>query len=131
MFTPVARNVDPLETMPVSRHAGLQRWGLRGLFIFVMLFLYLPIVFMVAFSFDTSATPGLPIQGLTLHWYDVMLHNRQLLTAVQNTVTVSLIVAVLATIIARWRHSCWFEGAFAIRTRSASCSPCRSWCRAC
>jgi ABC-type spermidine/putrescine transport system permease subunit II len=85
--------------MPVSRYARLQRSGLRALFAFMILFLYLPIVLMVAFSFDSSATPGLPIQGLTLHWYDVMLHNRQLLTAVQNTVTVSLIVAVLATII--------------------------------
>jgi len=95
----VARNVDPLETMPVSRYANLQRWSLRALFAFMILFLYLPIVFMVAFSFDASSTPSLPIQGPTLHWYDVMIHNRQLLTAVQNTVTVSLVVAVLATII--------------------------------
>lgn len=95
----MARNVDPLETMPVSRFAGLTRWGLRIVFAFLVLFLYLPIVFMVAFSFDESATPGLPIQGLTLHWYDVMINNRQLLTAVGNTVSVSLIVAVLATII--------------------------------
>lgn len=95
----MARGVDPLETMPVSRYARLQRWGLRGLFAFLVLFLYLPIVFMVTFSFDESATPGLPLTGLTLHWYDVMIHNRQLLTAVGNTVSVSLIVAILATII--------------------------------
>jgi spermidine/putrescine transport system permease protein len=95
----VARNVDPLETMPVSRYAGLTRWGLRIVFALLVLFLYLPIVFMVAFSFDESATPGLPIQGPTLHWYDVMINNRQLLTAVGNTVSVSLIVSVLATII--------------------------------
>jgi len=95
----VARSVDPLETMPVSRYAGLTRWGLRVVFALLVLFLYLPIVFMVAFSFDESSTPGLPIQGPTLHWYDVMIHNRQLLTAVGNTVSVSLIVSVLATII--------------------------------
>ena len=95
----MARNVDPLETMPVSGYAGLTRWGLRIVFAILVLFLYLPIVFMVAFSFDESATPGLPIQGPTLHWYDVMINNRQLLTAVGNTVSVSLIVAVLATII--------------------------------
>jgi len=95
----VAKGVDPLETMPVSRYAGLTRWGLRVVFALLVLFLYLPIVFMVAFSFDESSTPGLPIQGPTLHWYDVMIHNRQLLTAVGNTVSVSLIVSVLATII--------------------------------
>ena len=37
--------------------------------------------------------------GFTLHWYEVMLDNRQLLRAVGNSVTVALIVAVLATII--------------------------------
>ncbi len=91
--------VDPLETMPVSRYAGAIRWTLRIWFFALMAFLYLPIVFMIAFSFDDSATPGLPIQGPTLRWYDVMLNNRQLIRAVTNTVTVSIIVAILATII--------------------------------
>jgi spermidine/putrescine transport system permease protein len=95
----VARSVDPLEAMPVSRYARAQRWSLRALFGFLILFLYLPILFMVAFSFDESSTPSLPIQGPTLHWYGVMLNNRQLMTAVENTVSVSVIVAVLATII--------------------------------
>jgi ABC-type spermidine/putrescine transport system permease subunit II len=85
--------------MPVSRFARPTRWVLRLWFWALLVFLYVPIVFMIAFSFDESATPGLPIQGPTLHWYDVMLHNRQLLRAVGNTVTVAAIVAVLATII--------------------------------
>lgn len=96
---PVASRVDPLETMPVSRYARPVRWGLRILFGAMIVFLYLPIAFMILFSFDASTTPGLPIQGPTLHWYDVMLNNRVLLRAVGNTVTVSAIVAILATII--------------------------------
>jgi spermidine/putrescine transport system permease protein len=95
----VAKAVDPLETMPVSRHARRQRWALRALFGFLILFLYLPIVVMVLFSFDESPTPTLPIQGPTLHWYDVMINNRQLLTALQNSILVSIVVAALATII--------------------------------
>jgi spermidine/putrescine transport system permease protein len=95
----VASRVDPLETMPVSRFARSIRRGLRLWFAVLIVFLYLPIVFMIAFSFDDSSTPGLPIQGPTLRWYDVMLHNRQLLRAVGNTITVSVVVAVLATII--------------------------------
>ena len=62
----MARNVDPLEAMPVSRYAGLTRWGLRIVFALLVLFLYLPIIFMVAFSFDESSTPSLPIQVLFL-----------------------------------------------------------------
>ena len=65
----------------------------------LIVFLYLPIVFMIVFSFDESATPGLPITGFTLHWYEQMLNNRVLLRAVGNTVTVAIIVAILSTII--------------------------------
>jgi ABC-type spermidine/putrescine transport system permease subunit II len=95
----VADGIDPLETMPVSRFARPVRWGLRLLFWLMIVFLYLPIAFMILFSFDASTTPGFPIQGPTLHWYDVMLNNRVLLRAVGNTITVSAIVAILATII--------------------------------
>jgi ABC-type spermidine/putrescine transport system permease subunit II len=85
--------------MPVSRYARAVRWALRGWFGLVIVFLYLPVLFMVLFSFDESQTPGLPFTGPTLRWYDVMLNNRQLLRAVGNTVTVSVLVAILATII--------------------------------
>jgi spermidine/putrescine transport system permease protein len=95
----VASRVDPLETMPVSRHAHAVRWGFRLSFVALMVFLYLPIVFMIVFSFDESQTPGLPITGFTLHWYEVLLANRVLIRAVGNTITVAAIVATLATII--------------------------------
>jgi spermidine/putrescine transport system permease protein len=95
----VGRRVDPLETMPVSRYAHAIRWGFRVWFVALMIFLYLPIAFMILFSFDESRTPGLPITGLTLHWYEVLLDNRQLLRALGNTVTVAVVVSVLATII--------------------------------
>lgn len=95
----MASRVDPLETMPVSRFARPMRWALRLFFAVLIVFLYLPIVFMVAFSFDASQTPSLPIQGPTLDWYAAMLRNRQLLLAVGNTVTVAVFVAILATII--------------------------------
>jgi ABC-type spermidine/putrescine transport system permease subunit II len=95
----VANDIDPLETMPVSRNARAVRWGLRAWFAIIIVFLYLPILFMIAFSFDASTTPGLPIQGPTLHWYDVMLHNRVLLRALVNSVSIAAVVAFLATVI--------------------------------
>jgi spermidine/putrescine transport system permease protein len=95
----VPSRVDPLETMPVSRHAHAVRWGFRLCFVALIVFLYLPIVFMIVFSFDESSTPGLPITGFTLHWYEVLLANRVLVRAVGNTITVAAIVATLATII--------------------------------
>jgi len=95
----VASRVDPLETMPVSRYARAIRWGLRLWFGAMMVFLYLPILFLIVFSFDESSTPGLPITGFTLHWYGVLLDNRVLIRAVGNSITVAVVVAFLATVI--------------------------------
>jgi len=95
----VANRVDPLETMPVSRYARSVSRGLRLWFGLMMVFLYVPILFMIVFSFDESRTPGLPITGFTLKWYEVMLGNRVLLRALGNSLTVAAIVAVLATTI--------------------------------
>lgn len=95
----MANGVDPLETMPVSRYAGGVRWALRLAFWALIVFLYLPILFMVIFSFDESSTPGLPITGFTLQWYEAMLENRVLLRAVGNSITVAVVVSLLATII--------------------------------
>lgn len=99
MWSPVADGVDPLETMPVSRYAGGVRWALWLVFVALLVFLYLPIIFMVVFSFDESSTPGLPITGFTLRWYEEMANNRVLLRAVGNTISVAVIVSALATII--------------------------------
>ena len=85
--------------MPVGRFARQTRWGLIALTGAVLVFLYLPIVFLVLFSFDTASTPGLPIQGLTLHWYQTLLHDSSIQTAVLTSVEVAIVVAILATII--------------------------------
>jgi ABC-type spermidine/putrescine transport system permease subunit II len=85
--------------MPVSQWARAVRLAFQLWFGAMMVFLYLPIVFMIVFSFDESSTPGLPITGFTLHWYDVLLNNRVLLRAVGNSVTVAAVVSFLATVI--------------------------------
>jgi spermidine/putrescine transport system permease protein len=95
----VARSMSPLETMPVSPFARQTRWLLKGLAAIVLVFLYLPIGFLILFSFEEASTPGLPITGLTLHWYLKMLSDSAIQTAVFNSVIVAAAVAVLATII--------------------------------
>jgi len=95
----VARRVDPTETMPVSPFARQTRWALNGWAIAILVFLYLPIAFLVLFSFEVSKTPGLPITGLTLHWYEAMLGDKSIQTAVFNSVLVATVVAILATVI--------------------------------
>jgi len=95
----VAERIDPIELMPVSRHARRTRGLLAVLTGAMIAFLYIPIVFLVLFSFETSNTPGLPITGLTLKWYETMLKDRQIQQAVLNSVIVAAIVAVVASVI--------------------------------
>jgi ABC-type spermidine/putrescine transport system permease subunit II len=91
--------MDVLETMPVSPHARRTRWMFRAIGALVLGFLYLPIAFLVLFSFEDSRTVGFPIPGFTLHWYEVLLKNQALQNAIWNSVTIALVVAVIATVI--------------------------------
>lgn len=95
----MAKRIDPIELMPVSRHARRTRRLLAVLTGAIIAFLYIPIVFLVLFSFETSNTPGLPITGLTLHWYEAVFKDRQIQQAVFNSVIVAAIVAVFASVI--------------------------------
>jgi spermidine/putrescine transport system permease protein len=94
-----SRRIDPIELMPVSRHARLTRNLLAVLTGAILAFLYIPIVFMVVFSFETSSTPGLPITGLTLHWYEKMIGDAFIQQAVLNSVIVAVVVSIIATVI--------------------------------
>jgi spermidine/putrescine transport system permease protein len=85
--------------MPVSRFARQTRWSLIALTGAVLAFLYLPIAFLVLFSFETSATPGLPITGLTLHWYEVLVADSSIQKAVLTSVEVAAVVTLIATVI--------------------------------
>ncbi|MEO5940645.1 MAG: ABC transporter permease [Candidatus Limnocylindrales bacterium] len=95
----MARRIDPIELMPVDRHARRTRRLLALLVVLVLLFLYLPIGFLILFSFETSSTPGLPITGLTLKWYETMLKDRIIQQALLNSVIVAGFVAVIASLI--------------------------------
>src|SRR4051794_874373 len=85
--------------MPVSPLAQQTRGCLGILAAATMAFLYLPIAFLILFSFEKADTPGFPITGLTLHWYQAMLSDSAIHSALFNSLEVAAIVAILATII--------------------------------
>jgi ABC-type spermidine/putrescine transport system permease subunit II len=85
--------------MPVSPWARQTRAGLAILAFLILAFLYLPIAFLILFSFQDAQNPGLPITGLTTHWYEKLLTDSAIQTAVLNSVEVAIVVAILATII--------------------------------
>jgi putative spermidine/putrescine transport system permease protein len=85
-----------LDTMPVSPLAQQTR-GCLGLLVGATLtFLYLPIAFLILFSFETSENPGFPITGLTLHWFPEALKN----TDARDAFVTSLKVGAAATAVA-------------------------------
>lgn len=65
----------------------------------IYLFLYLPIVFVVALSFTSNNSATFPLGGLSLKWYESLLTNDQLITAVINSLEVAAITAVFAGIV--------------------------------
>ncbi len=95
----MASHMDVLEGMPVSRHARLVRWIFRAWGVVVLGFLYLPIAFLILFSFEDSKTIGLPWTGFSTRWYETLPNNTQLLSAVSNSILVAVVVAVLGTLI--------------------------------
>lgn len=95
----MAKGISALETMPVSPYARLTRGLLAVLAGAILVFLYLPIAFLILFSFEKADSPGFPITGLTTHWYEVMLSDSSIQKALLNSIEVAIAVAILATII--------------------------------
>lgn len=72
---------------------------LKNIFIIlVYAFLYLPIIILVVFSFNTSKM-NITFEGFTLKWYQTLFSNRSLLEAFFNTIIVAVTSTFISTII--------------------------------
>jgi putrescine transport system permease protein len=58
-------------------------------------FLYLPIIFLVTFSFNESRLPGV-WTGFSLHWYSLLFQNEDLIRAVFTSFQIAAMTATLA-----------------------------------
>ncbi|MBN1991103.1 MAG: ABC transporter permease [Anaerolineae bacterium] len=77
-----------------------QKWLLSAGFYYyglVVIFLYLPILLLVVFSFNDSHLMIFPLKGFTLKWYAALLETTELLKAVWNSVLLGLITSLAAT----------------------------------
>jgi spermidine/putrescine transport system permease protein len=64
----------------------------------VFAFLYIPIILLVVFSFNSSRL-NIRWEGFSLKWYEALLSNKVLLAAFQNSLIVASCTTVLATIL--------------------------------
>lgn len=72
---------------------GLVYFGL------LLLFLYLPIVMLVVFSFNDSHLMILPLKGFTLKWYQALFETTELLKAVRNSLVLGLSASLVSTVL--------------------------------
>jgi spermidine/putrescine transport system permease protein len=86
----------PRAGIPVRRRRARRPW-VAGLFVIgVMLFLFAPLVVVVAFSFNSIPRMSLPLAGLSLRWYEELWGDPE----VRQALTRSLIAAVVTALIA-------------------------------
>ncbi len=63
----------------------------------IMLFLYAPIVVMIVFSFNSSASTSV-ISGFSLRWYESLLHDSGTMKALSNTLILAVTSSLTATV---------------------------------
>jgi spermidine/putrescine transport system permease protein len=64
----------------------------------IFLFLYIPIITLIVFSFNDSKLRG-SWNGFTLKWYLLLFKDRQIMGALYNTLTIAFLSSLIATII--------------------------------
>jgi spermidine/putrescine transport system permease protein len=95
----VARPVGRLAPVPrPARPVSWERRLLASHSLLVYLFLYVPIVILILYSFNRSKQTA-AWEGFTFDWYLRLLHNDLILRAVKNSLIVALITTVVATTI--------------------------------
>ncbi len=95
----VARDVGRLARVPrPARPVSWERRLLGWHSLLVYLFLYIPILILILYSFNRSKQTA-AWEGLTLDWYLRLLHNDLILRAVKNSLVVAVSTTVISTII--------------------------------
>lgn len=63
----------------------------------IFLFLYAPIFFLIAFSFNSTKSRTV-WSGFTFDWYTQLFHDRTIMSSLTTTITVSVFAALIATV---------------------------------
>ena len=64
----------------------------------IFVFLYAPIFALILFSFNDSKSMA-KWQGFTFKWYQELMHNEAILSALRTTILVAVVASIAATII--------------------------------
>ncbi|MCL4257574.1 MAG: ABC transporter permease [Anaerolineales bacterium] len=73
------------------------KWLGLGYYLLLLLFLQLPILLLIVFSFNDSVLLVFPLRGFTLQWYRELLQATELINAAKNSLLIGLVSSVVAT----------------------------------
>jgi spermidine/putrescine transport system permease protein len=97
MAMPAATTPSWRQTIPRKYDgAWIRRWIFGVWTALVFAFLYIPILLLIVFSFNSSRL-NIRWEGFSLKWYAALLENRILLTAFQNSLIIATVTTILAT----------------------------------
>ncbi|HEY8439362.1 MAG TPA: ABC transporter permease [Candidatus Limnocylindrales bacterium] len=95
---PASRSVGGRARAKVDRYGALVEAWLRGHTLLVYLFLYLPIVVVVVFSFNGTQRRVTQWDGFSIRWYENVLSNKEVQRDLGNSFIVGISTAVISTI---------------------------------
>ena len=95
---PAPRTLGGRARAGTDRFGGLVEAWLRGHTILVYLFLYMPIVIVVVFSFNGTDRRVTNWDGFSLRWYESVLGSREIQRYLTNSFIVGLSTAIIATV---------------------------------
>lgn len=96
---PAARTLGGRARAGTDRFGGLIEAWLRGHTAIVYLFLYVPIVIVVVFSFNGTDRRLTDWDGFSLRWYEYVINNREVQRYLGNSLIVGFGTAVVSTIV--------------------------------
>ena len=89
----------PRDAEVVSPRAGLVRAALGTWAVLVYVFLFAPVVLLVAFSFNANRYGTFPFTGWTTKWYGQVFGDYQIRDALTTTLKVSAEVTLISTVV--------------------------------
>src|SRR5207342_582228 len=87
------------EAEVVARHGWLTRGLLSTWAVLIYVFLFAPILLLVAFSFNANRYGTFPFTGWTGKWYSQVFNDYQIRDALWTTIKVALEVTLISTIV--------------------------------
>ena len=76
----------------------MKHWYQKCYLGFILAFLYIPILFLIVFSFNASKSRSV-WTGFSLRWYRDLFENDLILTSLSNTMMVALVASAVATVL--------------------------------